>query len=457
MAGKVILIGAGPGDAGLMTVKGLRELQRADVVVHDRLVDEGVMQLIPDGVERIDVGKRVADHPVPQSEINRILLRKAQEGKRVVRLKGGDCFVFGRGGEELELLSEHGVDFEVVPGITSALAAAAYAGIPATHRDYCASVHIITGHRRRNEALEMDFDALVRLNGTLIFLMAVATFGDIARGLIGAGMPPEFPCAIVENGTRPEQRKLLTTVEGAEACIDRHAVKSPAIFVVGRVCGLSDRMDWFDDLPLKGKRVLIAKPKKDSHRLAEIFRERGARVTELPAPEAEFMEFEIPAQPHNLILTGEEAVNALFAQLEREGKDLRNLAGYRLVCETKGTEAALASLLIKPDTSSADLPTVRLVRDGEAGLTVWRRVLPESMAALPEVDCVALTTLSGVEAFAACAKGQDLSGMTAVCIGERTADAARKLGMKVLTADELTLESVAICAEKSITKAADGD
>ena len=194
MAGKVILVGAGPGDAGLLTVKGRRELQRAEVVVFDRLVDEEIMKLIPEDAEKIDVGKRVADHPVPQPEINRILLHRAQEGKRVVRLKGGDCFVFGRGGEELELLAEHGVDFEVVPGITSALAAAAYGGVPATHRDFCSSVHIITGHRRRNESLSLDFDALVRLDGTLIFLMAVATFPEIAEGLMRAGMPAEMPC-----------------------------------------------------------------------------------------------------------------------------------------------------------------------------------------------------------------------------------------------------------------------
>lgn len=445
MAGKVILVGAGPGDAGLLTVKGLRELQRADVVVHDRLVDDGIMQLIPANAERIDVGKRVADHPVPQHEINRILLRKAQEGKRVVRLKGGDCFVFGRGGEELELLSDEGVDFEVVPGITSALAAAAYAGVPATHRDYCASVHIITGHRRRNEALDMDFDALVRLNGTLVFLMAVATFGDIARGLMAAGMPPEYPCAIVENGTRPEQRKLLTTVGGAEACIAENGVKTPAIFVVGRVCELSERMDWFDRLPLKGKRVLVAKPKADSHRLTDLLRERGARVTELSAPSVQHLEFEMPGAQTNLLLSDAESANALFVQLEKENKDVRALAAYRLVCESKGAEQVLRGRGMYPDAVCGEWPEVRLVREGEDGLPVWRLILPEPMRWLPDGDCVAFTTLSGVEAFGALAQSCDVSGLTAVCIGAMTADAARKLGMKVVVAAEKTLESVADC------------
>lgn len=448
MVGKVILVGAGPGDAGLMTVRGRRELERAEVVVYDRLVDAEIMKLIPENAERIDVGKRVADHPVPQHEINQILLRKAQEGRRVVRLKGGDCFVFGRGGEEIELLSEHGVDFEVVPGITSALAAAAYAGVPATHRDYCASVHIITGHRRRNEALEMDFDALVRLNGTLIFLMAVATFGEIAQGLISAGISEDMPCAIVENGTRPEQRRLLTTVGEAEKCISENAVKSPAIFVVGRVCELSDQMDWFDKLPLKGKRVLVATPKPDSHRLADLLRERGARVTELPAPTAEFIGFDIPCAQTNLVLSDAESVNALFAQLEREGKDLRALAGCRLVCESAGVEKALRERGLHPDVIFADWSTVRLVREGTDGIAVWRRILPQPVAVLPEADYVAFTTLGGVEAFAALAQGCDVSGMTAVCIGERTADATQRLGMKVAVAAEPTIEAVAECMER---------
>ncbi len=440
MVGKVILVGAGPGDAGLLTVKGKRELERAEVVVFDRLVDAEIMKLIPASAERIDVGKRVNDHPVPQQEINRILVRKAQEGKRVVRLKGGDCFVFGRGGEELELLNEEGVDFEVVPGITSALAAAAYAGVPATHRDFCASVHIITGHRRRNEALNMDFDALVRLGGTLIFLMSVATFGEIAQGLMCAGMAADVPCAVVENGTRPEQRKLLTTVGGAAQCIADNAVKSPAIFVVGRVCELSEKMDWFDDLPLKGKRVLVAKPRPDSHRLAELLRERGARVTELPAPEVEYLPFALPRQNANLLLPNAEAVTALFLQLEREETDVRALAGCALVCETGDAERALRARGLRPDGVKAG-ECVQLCCEGEAGLPVWRRIMPEAMAQA-KADYVAFTTLSSVEAFEHLAVNWDLSKLTAVCIGDQTAAAAQSLGMKVIRAKEKTIESM---------------
>ena len=443
MGGKVILVGAGPGDAGLMTVKGRRALEQAEVVVFDRLVDAGILEAIPAGAEKIDVGKNAGDHPVPQHEINRILLEKAQAGKRVVRLKGGDCFVFGRGGEELELLSEHGVDFEVVPGITSALAAAAYAGIPATHRDFCASVHIITGHRRRNERLDLDYEALARLNGTLIFLMSVATFGEIGRGLIDAGLPPEHPCAIVENGTRPEQRKLITTVGDAAACVVRENVQSPAIFIVGRVCELSERMDWFDRLPLKGARVLVARPREDSHRLAERLRTVGARVVELPAARTEALAFELPEPPVNLLLPDGYAVEALLEQMKRTGADIRALARYALVCESEGAAGALLNFGLRPDVPDGDWPSVRLCREGEAGIAVWRRILPPPMDGEIGADFVAFTTLSGVEAFRHSMSHRDPGGLRAVCIGPQTAEAARNLGLNVFQADEPTLESVA--------------
>ena len=243
--GKVYLIGAGPGDPGLLTVKGRDCLVKADVVVYDRLVGPKILEMIPESAERIDVGKNSGHHPVPQPEISRILLEKALEGKRVARLKGGDSFVFGRGGEELELLAAHGVPFEVVPGVTSAFAGAAYAGIPVTHRDYCASVHLITGHRQKNGALSIDYEALNRLKGTLVFMMSVANIDEIAQGLMAAGMSPDMPCALVENGTLPSQRKCLTTLALAARKVQEAQIHSPALFIVGRVCLLSETMDWF--------------------------------------------------------------------------------------------------------------------------------------------------------------------------------------------------------------------
>ena len=226
--GVVYLVGAGPGDKELLTVKAARLIREAQVVVYDRLVSESIMELIPETAERIDVGKNVGNHPVPQHEINGILLREALAGKKVVRLKGGDPFVFGRGGEELELLSDNGVDFEVVPGITSSIAVPAYGGIPVTHRDFCSSLHIITGHARAGAELAIDFDALVRLKGTLIFMMSVSTVGRIASGLMAAGMERDMPCAVIENGTRAAQRKFVSDLEHIEGVVREHQVKSPA-------------------------------------------------------------------------------------------------------------------------------------------------------------------------------------------------------------------------------------
>ena len=198
MNGKVWLVGAGPGDAGLLTLKGKQVLSEADVVVYDALVGPGVLSLIPETAELVFAGKRAGNHYLRQEETNRVLLEEAQKGKKVVRLKGGDPFLFGRGGEELELLAENGVPFEVVPGITSAIAVPAYNGIPVTHRDYCASVYIITGHRRADSSLDIDFDALVRTKGTLVFLMGISTLPEICEGLLKAGMSAEtndFTCS----------------------------------------------------------------------------------------------------------------------------------------------------------------------------------------------------------------------------------------------------------------------
>lgn len=186
--GKVFLVGAGPADVGLLTLKGKEILEQAEVVVCDRLVGEGILSLIPRDAERIDAGKRAGSHTMTQKEINQTLLEKALEGKCVVRLKGGDPFLFGRGGEELELLMQHEIPFEVVPGVTSAFAVPAYNGIPVTHRDFASSVHILTGHRKQGQPLQLDFEALARLSGTLVFLMGVLALEEICQGLLAAGM-----------------------------------------------------------------------------------------------------------------------------------------------------------------------------------------------------------------------------------------------------------------------------
>ena len=234
--GKVWLVGAGPSDPGLLTLKGKQLLEQAQVVVYDALVSAAILAMIPNDAELIYVGKRAGNHPVPQDQINQILLAKAQEGKRVVRLKGGDPFLFGRGGEELELLAAHHIPFEVVPGITSALAVPAYNGIPVTHRDYCSSVHIITAHSKKGGELKINFPALCALEGTLVFLMGVTSMEMVCEGLVKAGMDPQMPAAILQEGTSAVQRRVVATVSD---------LPQKAREAAGRRTDLSMGCGWF--------------------------------------------------------------------------------------------------------------------------------------------------------------------------------------------------------------------
>jgi uroporphyrin-III C-methyltransferase/precorrin-2 dehydrogenase/sirohydrochlorin ferrochelatase len=241
--GEVVLVGAGPGDAGLLTLKGLQQIQQADIVVYDRLVSDDIMNLVRRDADRVFVGKRAGYHCVPQEEINQILLREAQKGKRVVRLKGGDPFIFGRGGEELETLCQAGIPFSVVPGITAASGCSAYAGIPLTHRDYAQSVRLVTGHLKTGG--ELDWQNLAAEKQTLVFYMGLNQAAAIQQKLLEHGMPSDMPVAIVENGTAIKQR----VVDGAltELAALATQMESPALIIVGRVVALRDKLNWFSN------------------------------------------------------------------------------------------------------------------------------------------------------------------------------------------------------------------
>ncbi len=240
--GFVSLVGAGPGDPDLLTVKGYRVIQQADVVVYDRLVSPEILSLASTKAEMIYVGKKLDYHCVPQEQINQILVDKALAGNKVVRLKGGDSFIFGRGGEELEELAEHDIDFEVVPGITAAAGATAYAGIPLTHRDHAQSVQFITGHIQK-DGREIEWHSLAQSNNTLVFYMGLKQSGYIAQQLMSNGIDQQMPCAIIENGTRREQR-VLTGKLSELSELATQAV-SPALIVVGSVTSLHNKLKWF--------------------------------------------------------------------------------------------------------------------------------------------------------------------------------------------------------------------
>lgn len=249
--GRVALVGAGPGDAGLLTLRGLRLLNEADVILHDRLVGAGVLELARRDAERIEVGKEAGGHSVPQARIHALMLEHARAGKRVVRLKGGDGFVFGRGGEELEFLRAHGIDYEVVPGITAALACAAYAGIPLTHRDHAQSVRFVTAHGKDADD-GLDWAGFARDRQTLAFYMGVSGLERVRARLLAHGRDANTPCALVENGSRPEQRTILGTLDALPALALRHGVRSPALLFVGEVAALAADLHWFGAAPLGG-------------------------------------------------------------------------------------------------------------------------------------------------------------------------------------------------------------
>lgn len=244
-AGRVYLVGAGPGDPDLLTIKAMRLLGVADVVVYDRLVSEEILDLVPDGVSRIFVGKAAGNHVLPQDEINHIIVKLALAGHVVVRLKGGDPFIFGRGGEEALHLAEHGIEFEVVPGITAAVACAAYAGIPVTHRGLASGVQLVAGHCRGKTPLELDWHALARRELTLVFYMGLANLSEIRAGLMGAGRSGATPVAVIADGTKPSQRRLITTLDRAPDDVAACGIAPPAVVIIGDVVTLSAKLDWF--------------------------------------------------------------------------------------------------------------------------------------------------------------------------------------------------------------------
>ncbi len=249
LPGSVTLVGAGPGDPGLLTLHALRALEAAEVVLYDRLVGEGVLALANPQALKLEVGKSAGHHSMPQEDIHALMLRHARGGLRVVRLKGGDPFVFGRGGEELEFLRAHGIPFQVVPGITAAVACAAYSGIPLTHRDHAQSLRLVTAHCR-DSVDTLDWDALAQERQTLAVYMGVAGLERLQQRLLQAGRAASTPFALVENGSRPQQRVVTGTLADLPDTARAHAVASPALLILGEVAALAGQLHWFGDAPL---------------------------------------------------------------------------------------------------------------------------------------------------------------------------------------------------------------
>ena len=488
-AGKVWLVGAGPGDIGLFTLKGEAVLQQADVVVYDSLVGEGVLARIPEHARLINVGKRASHHTMVQEDINKVLLEEAQKGNKVVRLKGGDPFLFGRGGEELELLSENGISYEIVPGITSPISVPAYNGIPVTHRDFCSSLHIITGHKRAGQTYDIDFRALTQTKGTLVFLMGIAALEDICKGLLNGGMDPDMPAAVLQKGTTAGQKRVVATVSTLNAEVDRQGIETPAIIVVGKVCSLADRFAWYEKLPLAGWKVLVTRPRQHISKTADLLRKKGAEVLELPSictvPVEDnsrlYEAFEKLAAYQWIIFTSPVGVEIFFDEMDRKEMDVRSLGQAKIAVIGEGTKKKLKEHHLLADfvPSVYDGETLGieiakelqgdekiLIPRAEAGNKKLTELLEQTGAKVDDiatyttcyeksrlidekkefetgsVDCVVFTSASTVKGFVEGTPGLDYTSVKAACIGKQTKAAADAYGMQTRMAKKATIESL---------------
>lgn len=365
MNGTVYLVGAGPGDEGLLTLKGKAVLEAAEVVVYDRLVSDAIMAMASPNAELIYVGKAAANHAMQQEDINQLLVDKAKAGKRVVRLKGGDPYVFGRGGEEGEKLFAEGVDFEVVPGITSAIGGLAYGGIPITHRDLTSSFHVFTGHFK-DEERDHDWSNIAKLKGTKVFLMGVGNLEYIMARTLENGMRPDMPVAIISNATRSNQKVLTSTASEVVEAAKAADIKPPSLLVIGEVVDMRTQLNWFERRPLFGKRIVVTRARAQSSQLSSRLRSLGAEVLELPAIKI----IPRPIEPYRekldalrqyswLVLTSENGVHCFMEGLMALGKDARALATVKVAVMGPGTEKALKQYGI-----NADLKPERFVAEG---------------------------------------------------------------------------------------------
>lgn len=354
--GKIYLIGAGPGDPGLITLKGLQCIEKADVVVYDYLASPRLMRHARPDAEKIYVGKMGGNHTLSQDGINSLLVEKGRLGLKVARLKGGDPFVFGRGGEEAQVLRKEGIDFEIVPGVTSAVAAPAYAGIPITHRDHTTSVTFVTGHEDPTKAQStINWNSLV--SGTVVFFMGVKNLAMIVENLIKVGRSPETPAALIRWGTTTKQKTVTGTLSNIKEVADKAGITAPAIIVVGEVVTLREELAWFENAPLYGKRIAVTRSREQASSLVESLSELGADCVECPTIKI------IPAEDNSrlesavkslktydwLIFTSVNGVAYFFETLFKSGLDSRALGGLKTAVIGPATKEKLLSFGINAD------------------------------------------------------------------------------------------------------------
>ncbi len=487
--GTVYLVGGGPGDPGLITLKGVECLRKADVVVYDALSDERLVSHAPETAERIYVGKKAGQHTLPQDEINRLLAKKAKEGKTVVRLKGGDPFVFGRGGEEADVLKQEGVPYEIVPGITSAISVPAYAGIPVTHRGVASSFAVITGHEDPAKAVSaIDWEHLGKGVDTLVFLMGMANIAAICGELVKHGKPADTPVAVIREGTGPRQRTVTGTLTSIVERVREAKLSAPAIIIVGDVVGLREKLQWFDNRPLFGKRVLVTRARQQASALSKLLVEKGAEAVELPAiaitPAADGAVTGAVAGLGNydwVLFTSVNGVASVFDELARQGRDSRAFGGLSmgaigpataaalaergiaadLVPETFTTEGVIAALqerdiagkhFLLPRADIADARLAAAIRQHGGAVTevAAYRTTPDTERIAEagdllrdgQIDAVTFTSSSTVTNLVKALDGNvdALDGVVVASIGPKTTETALGAGLNVtVTADEATI------------------
>jgi uroporphyrinogen III methyltransferase/synthase len=481
--GKVYLVGAGPGDPGLLTLRGKEVLERAEVVVFDYLANEELLKFAPPGAERIYVGKKGGDHTLGQEAINALLVEKGRENI-VVRLKGGDPFVFGRGGEEAQALVQNGIAFEAVPGISAAVAVPAYAGIPLSHRDFTATIAFVTGHERADKdghGSKIAWDRISTGAGTLVFFMGVKNLPEICRNLVENGRSAQTPAALIRWGTTPMQQTITGTLSDIVDKAAAAGLKPPAMIVVGEVVKCREDLNWFESRPLFGRSILITRAREQASDFKALLEDLGARCIEFPtigicAPESwEPLDSAILNLAHYdwLIFTSVNGVRYFMERLRSAGRDARDLKGIRIAAIGPKTAETLESVLLRPDLVPSEYRAEGLLDAlGELGVrgkrflmaraAVAREILPEKLreagavvdvvpayrTVLPqhdadkigtllrngEIDCLTFTSSSTVSNFFALIPREDLmccADRTAVaCIGPITAETASKFGLQ---------------------------
>ena len=481
--GKVFLVGAGPGDAGLITVRGLELLRAADVVVYDRLANPGLLAQCRKDAQLIYVGKGPGG--MKQPEINALLVEQARAGRSVCRLKGGDPFLFGRGGEEASHLVANGIPFEVVPGVTSAIAVPAYAGIPVTDRRLASAVAMVSGHPAEDEPDKRPPWRELSGADTLVALMGVANLRQMAAELLDAGRDPELPAAVIEQGTTPRQRTIVAPLRRIADEAEAAGVGAPAIFVVGRVVELRQQLAWIERKPLWGLRVLVTRPGGQAEALSRALREAGAEAVEFPCIEVRSLSPDEEAlraldQPYDWILfVSANGVTAAADYLRAAGWDWRALPAGKIGVVGPGTAAAMRSAGLRVEFTpsrytvsslAAELPGTleggRILLPGRrevnpalreglerrgAQLTAWpvyEIVTPEPRVPLeetarPALDIVTLTSSSAARGFVDLGGARAAGEAIIACIGPPTAETARKLGLNVgIVAEEHTISGL---------------